>query len=214
MNRLINELAGELRSIIAEVNGKYDTAEASHETALRIEDEIRKRINDRIQDVITANALDITPKKMFILVCRRLQGIPFDENLTELTRRGIRFTCIEKAASIKSAWTRMFTRNIPADALNDIYYHQYRWHIYSYKKADCLSGDEARKAFDEAEKSELYLFFQDAAYGYKIENAKLLTAADLDWCNDGEHSDAYIFDPQSGWTYVKTHEADRYFARV
>ena len=94
MNRLINELAGELRSIIAEVNGKYDTAEASHETALRIEDEIRKRINDRIQDVITANALDITPKKMFILVCRRLQGIPFDENHTDCGECILAATCL------------------------------------------------------------------------------------------------------------------------
>ena len=212
MNSLINELAGELRSIIAELKGKYDTAEASHETALRIEDELRKRINDRIQEVITAKALDITPMKMFILVCRRLQGIPFDENLAELTRRGISFTRIEKAASIKSAWTRTFTRDIPADALNDICYHQYRWHIYSYKKADCLSGYDARKAFDAAEKSELYLFFQDAVYGYKLENAQLLTAADLDWRNDVEHSDAYILDMKSGWTYVRDHEHFYFFA--
>lgn len=214
MNRLINELACELRSIIAEVTDTYGNAEASYDTALHIENEIRERINDRIQEVITANKLDITAKKMFILVCRRLQGVPFDDNLTDLTRRGLRFTRIEKAASIKAAWTRLFTKGVPADVLHDIYYHKYRWHIYSYEKAVCLTGDDARNAFDETAKNELYIFFQDAAYGYKIENAQLLTSEDIDWRNDCEHSDAYIFDPESGWTYVKTHEDDRYFARI
>lgn len=56
------------------------------------------------------------------------------------------------------------------------YTNQFRWHLFSFELLPAVQGDQARTAFDEIKKGELYLFFDYADETYRVKNAHLLTA--------------------------------------
>ena len=90
------------------------------------------------------------------------------------------------------------------------YSDQFRWHLFSFELLAADQNDSARAAFNSAQKNELYLFFDWADEAYRIQNAHLLTAEDMDTLRENSplnYSDMYLFDPVSKWTYVRPHEA-------
>lgn len=75
----------------------------------------------------------------------------------------------------------------------------YCWHIFSWAKAPCLEGEEARRAFDALDYDEAY-FFGD--WFLHVETIGKTTAAQL----DAGPSDVYVVDKDFRWTYAHTHE--------
>jgi len=130
----------------------------------------------------------------------------FRMHMKKLAERGIVFHEMENMSGYKARWSRLFASSLTKEEKRQIYYGQYRWHIFSYEKVTCLKGDEARAVFDACEKKTAYQFFQHENSGFFIENAHLLKAADMDYENTPTKSDTYLFDAEGKWTYVRTHE--------
>lgn len=87
----------------------------------------------------------------------------------------------------------------------------YLWHLFSYKKRDCLQGEEAEKAFNNEHKNDCYIFYQHENTALMLEEADALNVNDL-----LDESDVYVVDKDFNWTYVKTHETGwcgPYFSR-
>jgi len=88
----------------------------------------------------------------------------------------------------------------------DVGYHQFLWHAFSYERLPSLIGDEARRAFNEVNKSDVFFFYQhhvnnEHPFIEVYRNAKQLRAEDI------QHKlDAYFFDLTFTWTYIETHE--------
>ena len=135
------------------------------------------------------------------------ESYEFLEHLDSLKSRGIVFVPIENTAWIKGRWSKLFASSLSKEEKQDIYYDQFRWHIFSFEKVKCLNGEEARLAFDACQKQKVYQFFQHSRVGFCIENVHLLRAEDLYYENVIPWSDTYLFDPEGKWTYVQTHES-------
>lgn len=89
------------------------------------------------------------------------------------------------------------------------YSNQFRWHLFSFELLPAIQGDQARAAFNESKKGELYLFFDYADETYRVKNAHLLTADDIEALRENSSlnlSDMYFYDPLNKWTYIKPHE--------
>ncbi len=93
----------------------------------------------------------------------------------------------------------------------------YLWHLFSWKLAPCLEGEDAKKALEEAPEEDLYLFYneyppQGASRVRPVSKAEALSMrppeamAGADW---------YLVDRDFTWTYAHTHEAQcgPYFCR-
>ena len=81
--------------------------------------------------------------------------------------------------------------------------------MFSFELLSAVQGDQARTAFNEIEKGELYLFFDYADEAYRVKNAHLLTADDVEALRESSslnRSDMYFYDPLNKWTYIKPHE--------
>ena len=121
--------------------------------------------------------------------------------------RGLIFKPISKRTATRK-WDAFFASNISAEEKRKIYYSDFKWHMFSYEKREALKGDDANRAFDRWEKEAAYLFIQCTDEAWRIENAQLLTAADLGVDYFFERSDVYLFDVKGKWAYVRTHESD------
>lgn len=99
-------------------------------------------------------------------------------------------------------WDEAFAHNVAEDIKEAIYYDQFKWHIFSYGKQKCLTGDEARQAFDAETKGEVYAVYQHLPHVFLYRNADRVIAEDFD-----SEQDIYLFDRQRTWTYVHTHES-------
>ncbi len=107
-----------------------------------------------------------------------------------------------ESEEIIDLWDSTFAKNINEEMRESIHYDQFKWHIFSYKKHDCLKGLAARKAFDAVYKDELYVMYQNSPYVMQYSKAGRVLAADFD-----SQQDIYIFDKHFTWTYVHTHES-------
>lgn len=128
----------------------------------------------------------------------------------KLQDKGIEFQT-KGAQGLKTLWNKTFAGDItPADK-KLVHFNKYRWHMFSYGLVEALEGKEARHAFNECEKKQVYMFFQAGKEAYTIGNPDLLKAKYFD-----RDEDIYIFDPEAKWTYVRTHEDELgpYFYRM
>ena len=126
----------------------------------------------------------------------------FKKNLLD---KGVIITEIfgEEAEEIKRLWDYKFAKNIDEEMKETIYFNQFKWHIFSYEKQECLQKDAARKAFDEVIKDdELFVMYQHLPYITQYSKASKVVAADFD-----SEQDIYIFNKDFTWTYVHTHES-------
>lgn len=121
---------------------------------------------------------------------------------------------IRDEQEIAMRWLAVFGGKVPYDIM-----HRYvlgngtmanhMWHVFTRGGVPCLTGDAARKAFDELEYKSALGFFGgwSCGYGYRIENMRIIGKASAKVL-DGKRGDCYIIGKNFEWTYVKTHESD------
>lgn len=104
---------------------------------------------------------------------------------------------------LRQKWEECFAGHLTSQEKKDIYLDDsgFLWHLFSYEKRDCLSGQRADEAFQNKEKSSCYVFWQFEDYGYNVENANNLSIDDFK-----DEFVIYVADQKFRWTYVKTHE--------
>lgn len=123
----------------------------------------------------------------------------------ELVERGIRFTPINDR-TVKAKWTKLFAASVPKEKRKEVYFEQFRWHLFSFPILKALEKEDARAAFDAEPKDSVYLFWQHTKEAYLVENAHLFKAADFDH-DFIPFADFYLFSPEGKWTYIHTHES-------
>ncbi len=119
-----------------------------------------------------------------------------------LQDKGVITSYLEESEELIQKWDYSFAKNISESVKRDIYYDQFKWHIFSYEKQECLKEEEARNAFNAVAKEELYIMYQGNPIVSLYSNASELKAEDFD-----SKQDIYIFDKNFSWTYVLTHES-------
>ncbi len=115
-------------------------------------------------------------------------------------------------------WLTAFAADVPHELLDaHVYeYGNYLWHIFSWELVECLSGAEARAAFDKQEYDNALSF----RAGRSDEGGFILE----DICEVGrlfshqldDIQDVYITASDFSWTYVHTHECmcGPYFLKI
>ncbi|WP_409276341.1 DUF4275 family protein [Neobacillus sp. SCS-31] len=112
-------------------------------------------------------------------------------------------------AYLRKEWETNFADHLSDEEKRAIYlfdhggYCGYLWHLFSFKKKDCLEGEEAEEAFNNEPKNQCYIFYQNSDYALHLENAATLSTSDF---FDETDIDIYIVDKQFRWTFVITHE--------
>ena len=82
----------------------------------------------------------------------------FGLHYKKLEQRGAVFTMMNRihTAKIKARWSRLFAYTVSSEDKQTIHYDQFRWHIFSYERVACLTGDAARRAFDGCKKDRAF----------------------------------------------------------
>ena len=135
----------------------------------------------------------------------------YKQSIKDLLDRGVSVEPVEKAPVI-ALWDQQFGSLVSAEMKCAVphYNDQFRWHLFSFGLLAADQNDSARTAFNSVQKNELYLFFDYADEAYRIQNAHLLRAEDVDMLRENSplnYADMYLFDPLNKWTYVRPHEA-------
>ncbi|MEK8196154.1 MULTISPECIES: DUF4275 family protein [unclassified Lysinibacillus] len=123
----------------------------------------------------------------------------YKQNLRE---KGVFIELVNEAEDIIDLWEKTFAQNISEELKEEINYDQFKWHIFSYEKKECLKKEIARKAFDNLSKEEFYVMYQGSPIVFLYTNASKVISRDFDM-----QQDIYIFDKNFTWTYVHTHES-------
>lgn len=131
----------------------------------------------------------------------------FAQHGKSILARGIR-AIPAQASRLKRQWTRLFAAGISPEQRKAIYFHQYRWHLFSYQLLTALQGKEADDAFLQADKGTVYVFYQHCDDGWELDNAHLIRPEDFVTEVPSPWTDVYLFDPENRWTYIHTHEGD------
>lgn len=156
---------------------------------------IRNQMNE-ILDALPESELE----KLYWPLVSIHKNYLFRKNVTD---KGVLISeVLEDSQKIIDSWDRAFAQNISLDVKESIYYNQFKWHIFSYKKQDCLIDYLAREAFDAASKDELYVMYQNSPDVWLYSHANQVVSADFD-----SEQDIYVFDKNFSWTYVHTHES-------
>ena len=108
----------------------------------------------------------------------------------------------------KNQWLRHFAKCVDKKVIEEHVKGQYIWHVFSFehiKNENLLVGDNARRAFDEADKSEVICCDE---YGREGVKDSLPVG-----CNTAEEIDKgavelYVVAKDYSWTYIKTHDCD------
>lgn len=129
------------------------------------------------------------------------------QHCREIQARGLVFKPISKRTALRK-WDAFFASELTAETKREICYSSFKWHMFSYEKVAARKGSDAKRAFNRCRKGAAYLFIQCTDEAWYIENAQLLTAADLGVDYSFERADVYIFDAKGKWAYARTHESD------
>ena len=172
----------------------YLSEEAEIETlADKEEAAVREKLLEEINEMVLAyNA--------------HIRAYHYAQHGRAIEARGLIFKPISGRTAARK-WDSFFAFHLSPEEKRNIHYSSFKWHMFSYGKAEALTGDAANRAFDQLEKKAAYLFIQCTAEAWRIENAQLLTAADLNVDYDFNRADVYIFDAHGKWAYVRTHES-------
>ncbi len=114
-------------------------------------------------------------------------------------------------------WLRHFAKNVSKRELDKYVKDQYIWHVFSWKLLEpdaFLVGDDARQAYDTAEKSNC--IFCDM-FGQSGVSECMQTAYASSQNIDQNVAELYVVAKDYSWTYVKTHENDLcgpYFMKI
>lgn len=117
----------------------------------------------------------------------------------------------------KNQWLRKFAPNLSKEQREKYIENQYIWHVFSYDLSEfkgLLVGDEARKAFNQVDKSEC---ISCDMYNHSGVKDKLMPQYDTAEKIDTNLIEFYVVAKDYSWTYIKTHEGDfcgPYFLKV
>lgn len=125
-----------------------------------------------------------------------------------LKSKKMRITEIDRWGTyLRKQWEHYFVGHLSNKEKNKIFLYDdrwacgYLWHVFSYKRRECLEGERAEQAFDLEQKGACYIFYQHSDYALLIEDARLLESSDL-----ANEEDVYVVDKGFNWTFVNTHE--------
>lgn len=108
---------------------------------------------------------------------------------------------------LRKTWEETFCSHLLAEEKQEIYLDHFLWHLFSWKKAECFTGDAAIKAFHLAPTEKFTVFYQFIDEAYLIENADGFRVEDLPYEQDHMYyGDLYVMDWFGRWTFVLTHE--------
>lgn len=108
-----------------------------------------------------------------------------------------------KGPELRNKWASHFAKDLSYEEQQSIYFDQFLWHLFSYKKRPFLNNELAIEAFNHVKKQQCYIFYQNVDHALFVING-----ADLDLAYFELDSDIYIVDKDFKWTYVKTHESE------
>ena len=106
-------------------------------------------------------------------------------------------------------WLSVFGKGVDEKLIEDhvISYGNHLWHLFTtWGNVPCLTGDEARKAFDDLQYTEAIRFYD--GYSNHIEGISLVDKISAKKVDKDRKSDVYIVAKDFSWTYVRTHEFD------
>ncbi|MDE7330134.1 MAG: DUF4275 family protein [Clostridia bacterium] len=117
-------------------------------------------------------------------------------------------------------WIRSFAPDITKSQFRKRIHNQYIWHAFSWNiipKGTYLEGDEARNAFNNADKDGaicLQLWFDE----FTTPLTEDLDSADKIETPDGYYAEFYVVGKDFSWTYIITHETEMglgpYFMKI
>lgn len=106
---------------------------------------------------------------------------------------------------IKAEWLAVFASSVSEEQLKKYVFStgNYLWHIFSWGLVPCLTGEDAKKAFNKTEEKEVLKFYQrnNKSIPSYAELVSKMEADELDLTDD-----VYIVEKNFKWTYVHTHE--------
>ena len=134
----------------------------------------------------------------------------YEQKIRELEQRGV-FFVEETRDPVVNDWDIMFDSLVSKEIKENTkdYSDQFRWHLFSFELLTGLSGEEAKKRFDEIDKNELKLFYDYDDHCYHVTGAEHLTTQDIDELQEYgtfDRADKYFFDRKAKWCYIVTHE--------
>lgn len=121
-----------------------------------------------------------------------------------LDRKHIKYTITSgKGNFFRALWEQHFADALSEDTKKDIYFSQYLWHAFSYKKIQCFNNESAIVEFNKVIKQQkpCYIFFQHNEMAFLVDFLSGINYEDLPLYND-----IYIMDEEHEWTFVRTHE--------
>jgi len=106
---------------------------------------------------------------------------------------------------IKNKYIDTFFKDLTSEDKDEIYFHKYMWHAFSYEKVDALEGSKAIEELRKHKNNDVYIIFQR---GEKILQEKDITYEQIyhNVLSDTWDTDCYIIDKEFKWTFVLTHE--------
>ena len=132
------------------------------------------------------------------------------EYLTFFAEHGIsaELMTVKEMKKYKNRWLEHYSpddsdkREIRRICLPARRYTAYLWHLFSYEIVNCVSGDDAKSGFNNADKNTRCIFI-DSLYdfGFILDSINQISADLLDTFDD-----IIITSDDFSWTYCKTHE--------
>ena len=104
-------------------------------------------------------------------------------------------------------WLRHFASSIDKRDIESCVTDQYIWHIFSCEllnKDSFLEGDDARRAYNEADKSNCIFCDMFGPYGVSDTEKEEYSSSEK---IDRSITELYVVSKDYSWTYIKTHES-------
>ncbi len=102
-------------------------------------------------------------------------------------------------------WLKTFSPDLTEEQYHSCYVWQFLWHVFSYKlvsEEDFLSGEEAVRAFEQADKTDAITLWRDDPTAEPLPiSDKLSTVKGLN-----KQRETFVVGQNWEWTYVSTHE--------
>jgi len=184
----------------------------------RLEEE-NELLEDSQEKAVRAELIEQVMERIMDYDCH-IHDYAYKQTVQAIIDRGVLLEPVERA-DIISMWDKQFDGLVSVAMKQAVehYSSQFRWHLFSFELLPAMQGDDARQSFNSINKSELFLFFEYADECYRVKNANLLTAEDVETLSkfsSMNNADMYFYDPLKKWTYIKPHEdyCGPYFFKV
>lgn len=104
-------------------------------------------------------------------------------------------------------WLSAFGKEVDPKMIEDhvTSHGNHLWHLFTQGNVSCLEEDEARKAFDNLQYTEVIKFYD--GYSNHIEDVSTVGKIFAEELDEDSRSDVYIVAKDFSWTYVRTHES-------